>query len=837
MTHRTASVERGARATSKWRDALVAVAVLAGFFLVVHGLIKGKGLHLSSLMPARLWLNIAALAALTISIGAVAAVARRWSRRIFIGALFAALLIAFGWTSVLWAIVAFVAFAALGEAILPSRILPTASSLSVQAAIGAACYVLLLGLMVHFKVNFPLVYGALLLLPLLNRQRLSIVLGPFQRLLDPRSVLSIGEVAAGTLLLFIVALQLTTAGLPERYADGALYHLPLMQTVARLGYWPTHFELLVWATSPAGTDWLFGIGNMLAGQMGAKAIAYLVFLLLLTNLYAASLRNGVRSARALLLVALFASTPLAFIETTALFIENGLALFMLCGFAVLLLDECPAEQRVIACLILISAAAASKLHGFAVVGPLGLAALWMTLTKVPKRKRFPVIAGGLIILALGCQVYVYNYVLTGNPVFPFFNAVFRSPFYPPTNFIDSRWLQPAPFDLGYRATFHTSLYGEFGDGAFGFQWVALILGAIVFTTTSSWRARATIAFGLVYVFAISSGSTYARYVYPAFPVLVLAIGFLLVSEVPGTIRLSCKVRTVITALVVVLTLLNLAYFSTAGWPLSQNFWSGLFSAQKAQDAADASLPVIAMNRRASQDGLPAPRVLLFNDAVSADLDGTALTVNWYNQPLVNRFAAAHSIADVAKIIRDYGATYASFDLQSPSPYVDNKLIASALTTLGDPIYRINGLTLYKLHPDVWLGPNILSDAVITPSNDAWEKSGKIEWQTPNGAVLPDGASMQQTPSAILQPDRLNRLTVEMRCTAPEQQLHVAVLLNGDGRHDHTRVDDFAPCVATGMVTRTLDFISPHFTSKVQVIVDHASAMLVGAKLQDGYSVK
>jgi len=33
--------------------------------------------------------------------------------------------------------------------------------------------------------------------------------------------------------------------------------------------------------------------------------------------------------------------------------------------------------------------------------------------------------------------------------------VFHSPYYAPVNFVDTRWLQPAPYDLFYRETFHT----------------------------------------------------------------------------------------------------------------------------------------------------------------------------------------------------------------------------------------------------------------------------------------------------------------------------------------------------------------------------------------------
>ena len=61
-------------------------------------------------------------------------------------------------------------------------------------------------------------------------------------------------------------------------------------------------------------------------------------------------------------------------------------------------------------------------------------------------KRWPtwallLVAGGMGGIALGGGWWAYKlYETYGNPVFPFFNAVFRSPWYPPANFFDRRFL-------------------------------------------------------------------------------------------------------------------------------------------------------------------------------------------------------------------------------------------------------------------------------------------------------------------------------------------------------------------------------------------------------------
>lgn len=818
------------------RDGLATGAVLVGVVLLVHGLVKGRLLHLRGTVADGLWTNILLLALVTVGIGVVAAVARRWSKHVLVAAFGAAVLIAFGWTGALWASLAFISFATLGEAILPGGPRSSVVSLSMQSTIGAACFVLVLGVTIHFRINTPLSFGALLLLPLLHRRALTRVIDICRTTLAPTVPPTVMQIAAATVLLFILALHLTGAGLPERYADGALYHLYFGQTLARLNYWPGDFHSLVWAVMPAGIDWLFSIGTMLAGEQGAKAFSFLVFLLLIANIHTAAVRRGVAPASALLLVALFASTPLAFIETTALFIENGLALFMLAAFTVLFMTECSAERRAMACVLMLSAAIATKLHGFAVVGPLGIAALWLLVTRGTPGRRLPVFVLGVIAIALGCEPYIYAWLVTGNPVFPFFNGIFHSPYYPPTNFVDYRWSQPAPYDLFYRETFHTERFGEFRSGAFGFQTVTLLLAAALAAVTTSWRAAAALALGLFYIFGISTGSTYARYLYPGVPLLMLGMACLLANRQGVEKVLSTPVRTLVVLVMSAVTVINLALFSTAGWPLAQNFWSGLFDAQKWQEAGDLSLPQLEMNRRASNDGLPAPRELLFNDAVSAGLAGTPLPVNWYNDTLVQRFRNAHTVDDIARIIRDYRVTHASFRFEQSQYGIDFNLVGRALEELGDPIARKDGLILYRIHPDVWLGPDLLVNTPLKPDQSAWQVRGNVDWIAPQGAMLGAGASLSQSPQTALKPDTLYRLSVEMQCTKPEQNLHAAVMLDR-GDRPAGRFDDFPPCNVIGTVTRTLEFVTPSYGVTATLIVDNAQAAFLRATLREGYRTR
>lgn len=55
---------------------------------------------------------------------------------------------------------------------------------------------------------------------------------------------------------------------------------------------------------------------------------------------------------------------------------------------------------------------------------------------LPPLQRFAIPA---LVLLFPSIYMLYNLQETGNPIFPFFNSIFRSPLYPPENFKDDRW--------------------------------------------------------------------------------------------------------------------------------------------------------------------------------------------------------------------------------------------------------------------------------------------------------------------------------------------------------------------------------------------------------------
>jgi hypothetical protein len=101
------------------------------------------------------------------------------------------------------------------------------------------------------------------------------------------------------------------------------------------------------------------------------------------------------------------------------------------------------ERRVVVrAAFLVGMAVTLKLSNGAVAMPLVLAYLWRLSRTRPVRLKQLTLTGLLSVLVVVLQLLPFTlwvYKLTGSPIFPLYNKVFRSPLYPPFNGWDNRW--------------------------------------------------------------------------------------------------------------------------------------------------------------------------------------------------------------------------------------------------------------------------------------------------------------------------------------------------------------------------------------------------------------
>ena len=81
---------------------------------------------------------------------------------------------------------------------------------------------------------------------------------------------------------------------------------------------------------------------------------------------------------------------------------------------------------------------------------------------------------GLGLLPVAASSYAYAWWITGNPLFPFYNAVFKSPYYPAENFRDLKWMAGVSWRSLWDLAFRTDAYGQFFPGAAGLSVLATL---------------------------------------------------------------------------------------------------------------------------------------------------------------------------------------------------------------------------------------------------------------------------------------------------------------------------------------------------------------------------
>jgi hypothetical protein len=393
------------------------------------------------------------------------------------------------------------------------------------AALGLAGWIVLFGVLVRFPVNRPWLWWALTAAP--------IVIAAARRLKIPAlpQVEAAGERAWWCVLMVILTAHFMLILKPEVSGDGLSWHLVAPARIAAFGFWPFDVTEFAWAAMPMGGDWVWSLTWLFGEEKGARLMNF-ALLALTTGLV--SSRAGVAAA------ALWASTPLVMLATGSLFVENVWAYLLLAAF--LLAWE--GEARPWAVALLAGAASATKLMAVPLAVPIVGWAMWRSKQWRP----------AALFLAAGTMPYVEEIIRTGNPFFPYFNAIFKSSYYPSeSNLKDARYFQTLSWRSLWDMTFRTTLFCESPGGGFGFQWLALLPATVfAFIRRHDPVMRAALVLGAGEVIVVFFGQPYIRYTYAALLLWTLAIGK--ASERPSWSWLMAAVCC-----------LNFLYFANAGW--------------------------------------------------------------------------------------------------------------------------------------------------------------------------------------------------------------------------------------------------------------------------------
>jgi hypothetical protein len=574
---------------------------------------------------------------------------------------------------------------------------------SVTTLIGFCAWIGVISITASMKFHYAPVYVVALLVPLgvWWRQALSVLNSLRQALLRPAAATRGTERAWITLLLTFLVLHLFIVAKPEVGYDANAMHLQFARLFAEYHRWRFDVTRYVWAVMPLGADYAFGAAYILGGESTTRLLNLCFGGLSCLIAYQLICRYARREI-ALLSVCLFASTPLAFLETGTLYVENLWIAFLL-GALLLALDYMTRRSAttLAAFAMLCAGAMQTKVIGLIWVAPLVLYLGYLVSRRQGAGVRTINRRALLLILAatlLAAWPYANAWMRTGNPVFPFFNGLFRSPYFDSgSSFTNPLYVVPLrPWSI-YELFFSSGRFIEGREGAAGFHWLLLLpVILLAFLRRRPLAQWLCLALAALFFVAVFPQQAYLRYLLPVL-LLITVLGGWALSDLPWT----RSARVALLAVGGLLCLLNLQFMFAGSWTNEKLCLSCSLDSQARADYIDTFLPDRAVAAYLN-DILPQARIGFFtlNSPGASGYIGYSRAANWHDDEVFRALVGANSAEDVLAIARRYRLTHAV--VLEASADGDNPPIP-AIGAFRDrytsPVWRHRGLLVTAIKPE------------------------------------------------------------------------------------------------------------------------------------------
>lgn len=500
---------------------------------------------------------------------------------------------------------------------------------------------------------------------------------------------------AAFIVINVVGICSTPSWLPTMQADDISYHLALPFQLQELGYYRMDIAGSIWALAPWASDTIHAMAQVIAGAEARGAVNVMWMVALYAGMWRLGRMLALPPAITAAAIALHCSLPAS--SSLLAGMQTELPSSALLVGLVLLIGASPSitASRLASIAALAGLLLAIKLSNALLLLPLGI---WMLVRsgKVLPWKSLPasVLLGAFVAL----PSYAYGYLITGNPALPFFNGIFKSPFFVLENWMDPAWMHPIDGLLPWRLMFETSNYLTAPAGAAGFVYLVCAAGLLIALATRKYRPLALI--GLSCFLLVFSQVHFIRYTQPANALLIVAAlgGFH-----------SIGLHRSLIAAASVLCALNLSMVSTGYWQISDGALDSLLrNGPAATIERFAPQRTIAARIRAIDDG--DTRVLFHRvDAHgNAELTIPALSSSWYNWSLAkdaNAADADDSGARWIEILSRHDISLLIVDREKTSP----GLKAALATSSRDPAFSRQNYDAWRIpeQPSQALGVEML----------------------------------------------------------------------------------------------------------------------------------
>lgn len=605
--------------------------------------------------------------------------------------------------------------------------------------VGVGVYGTAAGLLAHFPVNYPGVYGAALALPLVLGWRMVVAESKsFLACVNKNNPVGFGLNALDVAIAVVALVYFVVALMPEVGFDSLAMHLFIPGHLSLRHQWGFDASTYVWAVMPMLGDWIFSIGYMLADEPAARLIN-VGFIFVLGRLvrdivmWAGGSAVGARWA-----VLIFLSTPLAFTEGSSLYIESVWASFVI-GGVLAILSSCstsgkPKLELPIAGILLGCALAAKAVTFTALPGLLLLLAwrykTWYKAAGLPR-----LVLGLSLFLAIGVIPYATAWWLAGNPVFPLYNKIFQSPYYITSeNFYNPLYTLGITWDVIYSMTFESGKYLEASAGASGFQWLLLFIPAVItLITFKRLRAIAVLLIGILSFVMVFNSQSYLRYAFPSLIILIAAAGVALGSALSA----RSPSRHLWSVAAVITVALNLLFLNAGGF--YRDFALESLPDQSSREKyLQARLPIKSAVKLVNQLNVEQTPVAVFADPLAAGLSGDALYPNWYNFVFQGEVISVLTEQDIVDILLKRGVNYVILDANwngvNCCPGEDGVKKQALIEKVTEKIAEYGPLSIRRIKVNHDFKAELLTNPDFTSIN-GWVLAANAKYDANTGVIL------------------------------------------------------------------------------------------------------
>jgi hypothetical protein len=474
---------------------------------------------------------------------------------------------------------------------------------------------------------------------------------------------------------------------PEVSADGLSQHFAIAQWVRDHGRF--HFDAAnqIWSVQPMAGDWALTLANLFGGEYSARMLNFVWLLVTVSFVYRA-MRRRLDHGPAALITGIVAATPLLQLTSTSMFIENfWTAMILGALFAI-------EQGEFVLAAALAGASGASKLLGLVPVPPLAIYAMWKLKRSSEGWRWKPVFAAVVVFVAIAIVPYARAYAITGNPVFHYANAFFKSPLMrTDQSFVDQRYPPRLHWRTLYDVTFQTDWFVESEAGTAGYQWLWFLPLAVAAFRKADATERAALVTASFMVILVFSRQASLRYVECAMPLVAIAFA-------PAAARIVQDRWLRWPAGVAGIVIFALNGFAMPG---SSSYHRGFclipFSAAERTTYVTQIAPVRLLIAEMNRIAPGAPVADLEGDEI-AGLLGPAWTASWHTPKFSDKLNAARSIADYVRLMDEYHVEYIIAPREGNWRFIRDSPMDVFVQTSTAPIATAGTLQLVKLRHDV-----------------------------------------------------------------------------------------------------------------------------------------